>query len=247
MRSDIVYPYRIKAVQIPAGNQLKCTPAALLEWIRIECLLRSETVQELYGNRPRYVRTMHETDATEGKQPRRKRTRLMGEELAGPPYWVRYGWHVLRGAHHALLKAPANDECEAVVDLQALAKQKPAYVPFEDYLLRDNPRYLCLRFNVTVPFRDLQAELKRLYQQRQATLPKIPKGLRVTLKTWVNYLRWHDWHTINSLSAQQIANKEHARGSQFSTVRIERGISKAEKLIECAEQLQWPPSANFLH
>jgi hypothetical protein len=264
MRSKIAYPYTIKPVQIPAGGQSKCDPAAVLEWLRIECLLRSPTVRQLYKERPRHVLPMYTTTTTKTGRKYRKKPTPQSIEFQGGEleelYGIQYGWHILEGHHHELL-GNINIDAGAVVDLQVLTKLKPATVQVEEYLLLGDPRFLCLRFNVTVPFYVLQAELKRQYDARQTALPPTAEKVKINLKTWLAYLRWHDWHTINNLSAGQIAKKEEGHGLTFSQVRIERALKKVGDMIKRAEEARqpdplkpsdrryekWPPPAKFLH
>ncbi len=84
---------------IEAAPLKKMDPWLMLEFIRVEALLRSETLQDLYLNR--VIRPPGRSSGSTRSQRQREKTKEYKTEI-----FRRYGilWNVLKGAHHAWLK-----------------------------------------------------------------------------------------------------------------------------------------------
>jgi len=257
------YPYRIPRFKRQENEDLtRCDSAAVLKFLRIELLLRSKEVMALYRAKPQHVKKMYLTNTNRAgvsisRKPPTLRTRLLGSELE-EKYEVEGGWYVLKGAHHHLLHTNPSPSCDAVVDIQAVVRAKGKHIPAEDYLLLDDPRYLCLRFKITVPFDHLKNALRAYYDARRTDKAKElktsieqekqKKGPVVHAAAWLYYLNWYDRYTKDGKTAGEIAVRDFPHDdSKKKTKLVEKGIRQVRRLIPLAVKNRWPPPAQYLH
>lgn len=244
------YPYSIPEVKCPDADVLKALHSAqILEFFRIEALLRSSSVQHLY----------HECKMTSGR-------------MAERPLFTRYGicWDVLDGAHHQLLtpdpmfiKPPwfpplptSQPELLAragVIDIGASAKEGHAHA--WSYLMQDsNPRFLFLAIDTMTKAETIITALRPILQERNAQTEQAPPIDTVfvrdgmisddsdddvspsftqphnafknspirDVKNWLDYFTCYDLQHCEGLLYGEIAKRVYERGQTLNLDKAER-------------------------
>ncbi|MCH8041692.1 MAG: hypothetical protein IH977_15315 [Nitrospinae bacterium] len=257
------YPYEILPVPaelLEASSLKNLDPWRILEFLRIEALLRSETVMNQYS------------------EP--------GLQFG---HWLRETYHVgvptfvLGGSHHIYLLSSSKQSGrkaweigEGIIDLANLAQSPNGSSVIQEVLQIKNPRYLHVRLDTARPpttlWNSLKPILKEQFEQVKATHGKprtveieyaeegnkkvarfqqYPwygdprKAPRINLRSWVNYLHCYDLRTGQGLSfgevARQVYGTGHSNQRSRNRDRAEKAVNRVKKLIDCAEQKNWPP------
>jgi hypothetical protein len=225
-----------------------------LEFIRIELLLRSHTVETF---------CKHTREAEQ----------VLLDTYDLPILPVLQGWH-----HHLLTPSDPLEQA-GITDLGAMARQKSDRTIARQ--LRSRPpnasRYLYLRLDTAQPPSTILSALRPLLQERHAQLPvqvdqpesddvKIGRGIfrrfqhashsqrkpPFTLPTWLTYLRCYDLHRARpAWSYGQIAQRIYPdQPTRKSTDRVKKALIRVPRLMASAERkdwrAHWPPPSGFL-
>lgn len=272
------HPYPYVITEPPTLDQevlqaMKSYPLQVEDFIRIECLMRSEKVFDLYK--------------------RRKQQLNPGEldELQSH-YAVQDGWGVLEGAHHRLLDPDYNAQTErseipaeawvkpeAILDIRALMRIRPE-IDIKNALQAVGAQYLCWLININYPpeslVRVMRSSLKEAHAQVPQPNPLPPfvsrfnengsfetvwlkprrareKSKNIDLRTWLEYLKYYDYRRRDGLTYGQAAENVRPvpkrRSKPASEARkkaygiAKKGYRAVEKLIS---KLEKPTSPAFL-
>lgn len=258
------YPFDIPSIHLPSDEEIdKIEPWEGLEFLRIEALLRSESVAQLY--RDTYSKWNKDDTFTDS---------LFIEHS------VIWGWHVLEGVHqvylHPELLRESNrvfglpHEQEGVWDLsEYLSDAVKAGKTLSQEVARlgrmisqEDPRYMWVRIDVARPphtiLRGLEKRLKAIHetldipvqkftvgimsrQDRFAFVPFHPKKSPpiIDLKSWERYLRCYDIRRLTGRSYGEIGKEVYKSGKAYERAR--KAVSRVDQLIKCAESGDWPP------
>ena len=232
------YPYEIPAVKCPKPGEMEgVRPQRLLEFFRIEALLRSPAVMELYktGRKDDYAR-----------------------DTLGSTYSVEDGWDVLNGTHHDYLRPLEPDKfhlAEGIDDLGEIAIEEPETLcswahdwrtEQEEY--RGLPkRTLWLAISTDIPPEAILQKLRPILRKRYVpTKPSPIKGYR-GFKTWLDYFKCYDLRHHDRLEYGPVAEKVYgtrrdAKERGKVRDRAEKAVVHVTRLIKAAERNDWPPS-----
>lgn len=247
-------PYQIPPFSLPSLATLrKLDPWYLCEFFRIEALLRSEKVWELYQQRG---------------QPDFLPDNLTNE------YAVEDGWGILEGQHHKYL-APnggqrplgAWDLSPGIENLKEVVSTfynvDPAFLGTAISEMAGDQRFLFLRLDCAFPPEVLIASLRKiLKQQYKLTNVSIPSpvilengmtgeyagtepswhpGKRPPLRdwtAWAQYLQCYDLRKYKGLYFGQIAVRVY--GDNRKRENAERAYERTSDLIRSAQDHSWP-------
>jgi hypothetical protein len=246
------YPFKIASVECPApelANELDRLD--VLEFFRIEALLRSRKVHAWYGK-------CYERDDDSSS-----------DDFLFTHHEVMFGWQAIEGAHHCLLNAPQKKHVSelgpGIRDIAAFYSKPRNYELLARHLT-DEPRldrYLWLRLDAAYPPNTILGQLKihlhRLHQlarQRyedpeRLTLPSFFKFRprdkfamygRKGISTWLQYLKCYDLRVTQGLSYGQVAARVYGKSGRLGYDRAKKAVDRARKAIHAAEQQHWPPS-----
>lgn len=258
------YPYRIPEVKCPEVAVLKrLDPWHLLEFIRIEVLLRSSTVHRFFTQR--------------------KGSKNMEAQL-----FMKYGfmWSVLKGSHHRYLTPnyevpshgvnfPRGAAAElwaraGILDMTENTKQYPSSVDLWRYfLLGDDPRFLYLQIDTAYKpetiLKALRPILVERHKKRSVKLSKIPNKFAIigdyfhcsnfrtpwhpvkkprikNLKTWLDYIICYDLRERDGLTFGQIATRVYPPDKKKGRARAETAVKRVRAVTAAAERNEWPPA-----
>lgn len=189
------YSYEIAAIPSLSPDIIKrLDPWAVLEFFRIEALLRSEKIRVLYH---KFMTSFTEKKFKgllkdlKSSSPTRNLKYFM-EDALFVNYRVAGGFTVIEGTHHALYLNPESEylgefvglACPnpEVVDLEKFYKAEQGFrgqdfqtgKSLEDMILEKSPRYLWVRLDAASPPGRILAELKKELSQRHKQVKNIP-------------------------------------------------------------------------
>ena len=249
------YPYRIKPIAYLKDKELKHpnTPG-VIEFFKIEALLRSEWVMEKYRSL-KAQKDMKEMDVA-------LQCGLPGDGV----------WH---GVHHVyLLKREPfmaagfgeqpNDQF-GIHDLKLhLFNANPTGVGFGgsimwnlEYQMRqkDSP-YLWLRLDSrhgpNTIWKRLKELLEKKHKQQSTEGDSYPKPLPPQspiqeIKAWIDYFRCYDLHHCERKSFQDIADDVYKDAPILRKANLaQKAVTRVTTLIQYAESNTWPPPSGFL-
>jgi len=260
------YPYRIPSLEHLKERLLKkLEPAKVQEFCRIEALLRSKKVANLYE------------ETFLNKKPGNLQTDSLYLN-----YLVFPGWAVLNGCHHDFL---TNDQmlqfmmkdqpyCDVgIIDLQHLAtkvlpeRKKLFWQNLKEMMDSDNPRNLYLEIDASYPTKSILNVLRKLIAQKKEQIKSTPDDspwfrrmtikpnhslwnspkhvLNLDAKTWIDYFRCYDLRYCKAKTFGEIAMKVYGASNKYEVA--EHAYKRVIKLIEYAESNNWPPPPNFLN
>jgi len=259
------YPYNIPPSFCPPPDVLKkADPWYVLEFLRIEALLRSDDVCQLYKD----------TFAQWNDENQFSDTMFI-------EHGVFWGWHILDAAHHAYLVPAAMEELDrlsgrlhddaGISDLQAFFRNRIKMgFPFKEdavmvceRMVNDDPRYIWIRIDAAQAphsvLAALEEKLKRLHKTveipvRQATIgilkesrfvevphhPRKPPPIR-DLPSWLKYFMCYDLRTINGLTYGQIAQRVYQTKGKNASDQVRKAVARVDQLISYATSGPWPP------
>jgi len=198
-----VYPYEIPPVISPDSTTAKKLDLwDILEFLRIEALLRSPRVTQFYKENQDFFDVLKETKEIHDREPTFLSTLHMRNlALEGwliNEYEVGCGWLALRGVHHILLqetqKLPdwmsSNNSAEylhqgysPILDLQPLYEKEEGFSEITGFrresalemsLLNKEPRFLWLRVDASFAPTKTLNEFKQQLQKHHQELQAIP-------------------------------------------------------------------------
>lgn len=226
------YPYSILPVRRPSpeiANQLN--PSNVQEFFRIELLLRSERVMEIYRN--------------------------LGDTFEGTIELInRYGlgWHALRGKHHRLLLPKTRRHVPVYIQTyEDIAKSPKSFLstmralcePEVETIDRESldgvrRNFLCLiQASPDIPVDDILAQLRPILVQRQKPSRQ---PYKFNLTTWLDYLRCYDLHISEGRSCGEIGKIVYGKQGSSRRFSPKTACQRVLTFIRAAEQGNWPPS-----
>lgn len=251
-------PYRIPEFDKPDITAIKrLDRSKALEFLRIEALLRSKAVWELYRSDKQRTGTILKDN-----------------------YAVADGWNILLGAHHRLIQ-PFQAKwvlAPGIIDLQAMAKEQEPF--FIGAMIRDrtHPRLLDLCLDTIYPPNTIWKALQPILKKRHRALQKIPReagpwiaegeGIVTAtvpafhpthaptfrdLDAWFKYLQCYDLRT-DGQTYGAIAKKVYGTGDSATRKRnrdtAEKAVRRFKRLIRLVSRddwrNDWPPSSRLL-
>lgn len=248
------YPYTILSYEYLKNKELKIPSSNdVLEFLRIEALLRSKSLMELY-------------EATFGSKPTKNDEAIVIEQ------GIIFGWGILKGEHHSLL-LKAHPEFEdqitgqpygrfGINDLQlSLLEQAPSGQGevmnwIQDGMIDPNSPYLWLQIDSRSSPSPMCEKLKKMvraklntYNLKQAALPKSSSTKTINLDpyTWIDYFRCYDLLHCDGKSYKEIAFEVYKDAPiQRKTDHVQKAVKRVSTLIQKAESNNWPPPSGFL-
>ncbi len=254
------YPYSIPPVTCPDDTTLQQLDAKnVLEFFRVEALLRSKPVMQLYQR--------------EGRSSKSDRT------LQTRPYSLYYGWRVLNGKHHHLLvpepslslhRAGIVELWKTLSDWDAMKECWKEFNPEFDYedvfedprqdIESDDPRYLYIGIDAAHPPERIIGALRPILKQRHKAAkaqagrppsridfisidPRKPRERPIirNFKAWFDYLKCYDLRHCEGLSYGEIAKRVYPPGGPKARDRAEKAFIRVQRLIAAAESGNLPP------
>lgn len=230
------YPYPIPRVDIGPDLEAakKLNPWAVQEFLRIEALLRSKTVMDLY--------------------------RAEGRTLTSDVMLLlkfRFNWTVLDGSHHRYLdprseyKMPVPGIWVLTVEelmwlagaLSALAKQEPSTLNQQFFhWVQEKVLWLCIdpALPPEVALKALRPVLTQRHTKGAKDALKEPEGC--DLSTWLDYLTCYDLRVRDGHSYDEIGHiVYHSQSGHEKRDWAKRAVMSVQGLIEAAQRNDWPP------
>ena len=214
------YPYFIPRVLPPDSEKLaKLSPWNVVEFFRIEVLLRSDEVMELY--RTRMTKSGVSTDIMTG---------------------YGFDWHVLHGTHHRYL----DPERQFVKGASLGRSIGPGVIDVSDWVGGDeasgipSPDCLYLEIDTTVPPKKILDVLEPLLRQRHEQGGGTPP--RMDVQVWLGYLQCYDHFVSDGWSYGRIGQQIYpGKDQEHADDQVKKAVASVDDLIESAVQKQWPP------
>ncbi len=269
-----LFPYKIPAVSVPSEEKLShADPSRVLEFFRIEAVLRSTRAQTLFS-------------------------KSNGEASLLREYF--FDWSVLKSSHHELLwrgeesngpyypmmpiALSGSDGVEDLKDSYRNIKSMDDWAGFysKEMLIElqgqvsneNDDEWLYVKIDSTCNWKGIETRIRQLYKdQRKKTgkittptilmrrcdtmyqIPHVPKHSPVirSPKAWLTYFQCYDLRICTHMSFGEIAKKlfpyptgrsQQARSKRQNAYdEAERGYKKVARLIKAAESGQWPPKS----
>ncbi len=227
------YPYKIPPPPKPDPRTLKqLDRREVIEFVRIEALLRSPVVWALYRQALRrtqrrrysappvrnvelwtflYMGNMENRLKLRGKADAEIRGLLWNSSLR-KRFTVEDGWAVLLGSHHRYLRPRLSPFhiSHAIVDLARLHRTPGLYFDLK-YLEEHSSRYLYLMINYAAISRaDLAALDHELRERQKAESPDTGRRKAPPIKdvrAWLNYFRCYDLRRCEGASFGEIGQR----------------------------------------
>jgi hypothetical protein len=229
------YPYPLPGLSPLEPETVKnVNPWAVLEFLRIEALLRSKTVMELY--------------------------RSEGPRLeSGVKLMLRYrvNWSVLEGSHHRYLDAPSSLETAApgiwllsLNNLMWLAGALSSLTEKESsdrqesffHWVRNEMLWLCIDGSLP-PDLVIKALRPILAQRSKATRESSWKPTQVDFLAWLDHFRCYDLRFRDGYSYEDIGQTVYLLAPEAGGPdRAKKAVMAIRRLIDTAEQNAWPPA-----
>jgi hypothetical protein len=249
------YPYTILPIQCPPPEIAnKLDRLQVLEFFRIEALLRSSKVHAWYGKC--YIERDDDSDS---------------EDFLFTHHQVMGGWKVLDGAHHYLLKEPRAKPAvwelgAGIIDIAAYYYSRSRNYELLIKHLTEEPRfdrYLWLRLDTAYPpsaiLRQLETHVRRLHETARHKdedtgrldipsffkfRPRDKSGMygHKGISTWLQYLKCYDLRITMGLTYGQVAAHVYGRSGRSVYARAKKAVDRIRKVIHAAEKQYWPPS-----
>jgi hypothetical protein len=230
------YPYTIPPATYPDLATIETLdPWHVQEYFRIELLLRSRTVMEMY--RP---------DETALQSPGNLRLMLR----------YGFGWYVLQGAPYHCLKpqtgpigaipglATFSPE-EFTLLLQVLQNLSATLSETERQFMYEQfrTRFFCAFIDPNLPpdliMKALLPRLNQRHQKGQSSLPTQP--YKFNIATWLDYLACYDLRVANGLTYGKIAERIYQKKGSRPRDQAEKAVARVKEFLAAAEHHTWPP------
>lgn len=229
------YPYPLPELSpLEPETVENVNPWALLEVLRIEALLRSKTVMELF--------------------------RSEGPTLgSGVKLMLRYrvNWSILEGSHHRYLDTPSSLETAApgiwllslnnlmwlAGALSSLAEQERSDLQeLFFHWARNEMLWLCI--DGSLPPDVVIKSLRPILAQRsKATRENSWEPTQVDLLPWLDHFRCYDLRFRDGCSYEDIGQMVYALAPEAGGPdRAKKVVMAVRRLIDAAEQNAWPPA-----
>jgi hypothetical protein len=266
------YPYQIPPLEyLKESNPNKLDPWEVQEFFRIESLLRSSEVIQLYKKTYSPAEKGHAlTDSLYIK------------------YRVVPGWLVLRGYHHSLMREyPRGKDSETqpfrrsgLTDLRTSHKRnsttpdggEKSWQYLKSSILSNDPRFIYLRIDASYPTKIIMEALRKRIKQQKNEIEETPDDsewfrnqykeprpgtsfshiqrrsktvYKFDVPAWIDYFTCYDLRHFEAKTFGVIARKVY--GSSNKRDNAEKAHDRVKELIKYAESNNWPPPANFLN
>ncbi len=268
------YPYEIPPIEyLKDRNPKNLNPWDVQELFRVEALLRSKTVMDLYR---------------QSFSSSQKRSQLTDSLYVH--YSVFPGWWVLKGRHHYLMRDQTKSKYSKVQPFHTsgisnlktshkLTSQTPdkgekAFEYLKESILSENPKYLYLRIDATYSTQKIISGLRMLIAEQKILIEntsdesqwfhpefvedhmqgrtfiggqrnKSKTFRRFDSSTWIDYFRCYDLRKCEAKSFGRIATKVYGDSKKYEVA--EHAYKRVCTLIAYAETNNWPPPKNFLN
>jgi hypothetical protein len=243
------YPYRIHQAELPEHTELMSSSWNWLEFMRIEALLRSPVIHEMYLSRrndgelyKKYGFTWSILNGSHHELLTRPDRRITDvDDIVLDPddkeLWNRTGVSKLNVA--ALMREPSanygSDFACLVVDLTRDPKTLKRGV--ETWLRQQNRK--CKRYGLVSVSWSRTIEGERIDTEfRQPFDIDRPSPIR-RLSVWLESLRCYDMRHCEKKTFGEIAHEIYER--KLDRDKAEKGFNRIRELIAAAEQNKWPP------
>ena len=222
-------PYTIPPVLPPDPATLKQVDSAnILEFFRVEALLRSATVMALYEK-------AYKRDSAEKIDSADKSMELWAR------YWIT--WDVLKGIHYRYLHLEQQRARGSTLGPRLGPGITDILSLFDgsETGAQPSPRCLYVEIDTTVRPKIILDTLGKLLQQRYKNWKEKPPVMR-KVEVWFKYFECYDLLAADpQLSYGDIAKHVFNSNTPNNYERVEKAISHVRKLIDAAEQNHWPP------
>lgn len=265
------YPYELRPVKVPDDSVLEVLDKAdLLEFIRVEALLRSSEVHKLFEK-------FYEEEFEEWK----KKLKKGGEfyflhDSLFRTYGVVGGWLVIGGSHHTLLfpnvqTDKADQGYRGILDLFSLLNNHPPHMKalgqdLGPWLLNriksKDDRWLWLRIDTSYPPHVILKAIEKELTPRHKKIGPKPQDRIVVIESesaysivkptyespirdfraWIQYFKCYDLRNCEGLTYGQIATRIFGKRDPTLYALAKKSCKRAERLIAAAEANDWPPS-----
>ena len=250
------YPYKIPSIAYLKKKELKDSSSKnVLEFLRIEALLRSKDLIKLYR-------------ATFGAKPTKNGDAIVIEQ------GIIFGWGIRKGEHHVLLlksyleletqRTGQSQLKSGIHDLQIELLQESAAMHervmegIQERMSDSSSPFLWLEIDVRYTPTSICKKLKEMLKAKLDTYNahlkrgaspthSSPKTTSLDPHTWIDYFQCYDIRHCEgkSKSFGEIAIKVY--GDSEKREVAEHAYKRVCKLIEYAESNIWPPPSNFLN
>jgi len=229
------YPYPVPGLSPLEPETVKhVNPWAVLEFLRIEALLRSKTVMELY--------------------------RSEGPRLeSGVKLMLRYrvNWSVLEGSHHRYLDAPSSSLETAAPGIWLLSlnnlmwlagalsnlaeKESSDLQELFEHWVGSEMLWLCIDGSLP-PDLVIKALRPILARQSKATRESSWEPTQVDFLAWLDHFRCYDLRFREGYSYEDIGQMVYLLAPEAGGPdRAKKAVMAVHRLIDAAEQNAWPP------
>lgn len=236
------YPFIIPEVHCPPPETLeKLAPWGILEFFRVEALLRSKKIHQIY---------------------RRRKREAVDFKIMGPKYGFDFDEVLDEARHHNLIGYlnVVEDPLSPILDITSDIKKKKDLKDAYTLKLWISPQYKYFRLDCRNPpetiIKRLKPLLKKAHQDSLA-LPlkrdvgggqglayhpyKKPPIHNGNLSLWLQYLNCYDLRECEALSFGIIAKRIFDQSGTRAYKRVQRIHGRVTELIVAAEQNIWPP------
>lgn len=229
------YPYPLPGLSPLEPEVVRnFNPWAVLEVLRIEALLRSKGVMELYRS--------------EGPTPG-----------SGLKLMLRYrvNWSVLEGSHYRYLDAPSSLETAApgisVLSLNNLMWLAGALSSLNEketsdlqelffHWMQSETLWLCI--DASLPPDVVIKTLRPILAQRsKPTRESSWETMQVDFLAWLDRFRCYDFRVRDGCPYEDIGQRVYALAPEAGGPdRVKKAVMAVRRLIDAAEQNAWPPA-----
>ena len=229
------YPYTIPHATCPNPATMKKLDAwHVQEFFRIELLLRSRIVMEMY-------------------QPEDTALDSPGSLTLMLRYG--FGWYVLQGAPYHCLKPHTGPlgaipglSCfspdQLTLLLQVLQNLSTTLSDTERQFMIEQfrTRFFCAFIDPNLPPALVMKALLPVFNQRHQAESSLPHQLyKFDIQTWLNYLACYDLRVAQGLTYGEIAECVYQKKGPHPRDQAEKAVARVTKFIEAAEHHAWPP------
>lgn len=242
----IQYPYKIPSLEYLKNQELKDTSSAdAWEFLRIEALLRSKSLRDLYVD-------------TFGPEAKKNPMDILIEQ------GILDRWDILNGSHHVLVLQSHRSVEEQITgqphlnwgieDLQIALLQESEgnhqtlMEGLQEQMKDKNSPFLWLQIDTRYPINTVLEKLEKLIKAKQELhhTPINKRSKPYSVDTWIDYFKCYDLRYCQGLPFGEIGEQVYGtktKGREIPT----QACHRVQILIRHAESDDWPPPSGFLN